>query len=158
MPGVVTKSEQGDASITERMPSAEERLSLEKTWLSELPESCHAEPSSSTDFLWTFRISGLHGTLYQEAGKVAFRAYFPRDYPNTPPTLLLMAETIHPNWKFPARGLEIPRLTKEGWDPSMTIPQMLHLLRELILHPDITALGDLWRQGSGILAEQGREG
>lgn len=62
--------------------------------------------------------------LFQEIGKVSFRAHFPRDYPRTPPTLLLTDELVHPNWKFPARGLEIPDLTKEGWDPTMTIPKV----------------------------------
>lgn len=60
----------------------------------------------------------------QEIGKVAFRAHFPRDYPSTPPTLLLTEELIHPNWKYPARGLQVPHLTKEGWDPDTTIPKV----------------------------------
>lgn len=55
---------------------------------------------------------------------VSFRAHFPRDYPQTPPTLLLTDELVHPNWKYPARGLEIPHLTKEAWNPSMTIPKV----------------------------------
>lgn len=60
----------------------------------------------------------------QEIGKVSFRAHFPRDYPRTPPTLLLTEELIHPNWQFPARGLQVPHLTKEGWDSSMTISKV----------------------------------
>ena len=55
---------------------------------------------------------------------MSFRAHFPRDYPSTPPTLLLTDELVHPNWEFPARGLQIPGLTKEGWDPTMTIPKV----------------------------------
>lgn len=55
---------------------------------------------------------------------MAFQAYFPRDYPETPPTLLLTADLVHPNWKYPARGLEIPALTKEGWTSDMTIPKV----------------------------------
>lgn len=60
----------------------------------------------------------------QEIGKVAFRAHFPRDYPITPPTLLLTEELIHPNWQFPAKGLQVPHLTKEGWDSNTTIPKV----------------------------------
>lgn len=63
-------------------------------------------------------------TNTQEIGKVSFRAHFPRDYPQTPPTLLLTEELIHPNWQYPTRGLQLPHLTKEGWDPDMTIPKV----------------------------------
>lgn len=55
---------------------------------------------------------------------MSFRAHFPRDYPQTPPTLLLTEELIHPNWQYPTRGLQLPHLTKEGWDPDMTIPKV----------------------------------
>lgn len=62
---------------------------------------------------------------------MSFRAHFPRDYPRTPPTLLLTEELIHPNWQFPAKGLQVPHLTKEGWNPSMTIPKVnLHRERD----------------------------
>lgn len=49
-----------------RLLSAESRLAQEKAWLVEdLPPYCHAEVMRSSDFVWSFRVSGLHGTLYQ---------------------------------------------------------------------------------------------
>lgn len=49
-----------------RLLSAESRLAQEKAWLVEdLPPYCHAEVMRGSDFVWSFRVSGLHGTLYQ---------------------------------------------------------------------------------------------
>lgn len=71
-----------------------------------------------------FSCSLRYRRFSQEIGKVCFHAHFPRDYPRTPPTMLLTDELVHPNWKFPARGLQVPDLTKDGWDPTMTIPKV----------------------------------
>lgn len=48
-----------------RLLSAESRLAQEKAWLVDLPQYCHAEVTQASDFVWSFRVSGLHGTLYQ---------------------------------------------------------------------------------------------
>lgn len=48
-----------------RLLSAESRLAREKAWLVDLPQYCHAEVTRASDFVWSFRVSGLHGTLYQ---------------------------------------------------------------------------------------------
>lgn len=48
-----------------RLSAAGKRLAEEKSWLSELPEYCVAEPTRGSDFVWSFRVSGLHGTSYQ---------------------------------------------------------------------------------------------
>lgn len=49
-----------------RSLSAEFRLTQEKAWLAEdLPENCHAEVMRGSDFMWSFRVSGLHASLYQ---------------------------------------------------------------------------------------------
>lgn len=73
-------------SPSPRLLSAETRLAQEKAALEDaLPQHCHAEVTSAgSDFEWSFRISGLHGTLYQ----VRFRpelhalASFPRPLPS----------------------------------------------------------------------------
>jgi len=53
-------------ALSPRFLSAESRLAQEKAWLAEgLPPYCHAEPSHGSDFVWLFKVSGLHGTLYQ---------------------------------------------------------------------------------------------
>eukprot|EP00903_Cladosiphon_okamuranus_P015566 g14371.t1 len=143
-------------ALSPRFLSAESRLAQEKRWLADgLPQYCYAEPIRGSDFIWSFKVAGLHGTLYQEIGKVSFRAHFPRDYPQTPPTLLLTEELIHPNWQFPSKGLQVPRLTKEGWSPSMTIPKLLINLREIVQRPDVSALGLMWREGAGPLVDGG---
>lgn len=52
--------------LSPRFLSAESRLAQEKAWLADgLPPYCHAEPSDGSDFVWSFKVSGLHGTLYQ---------------------------------------------------------------------------------------------
>lgn len=53
-------------ALSPRFLSAESRLAQEKAWLADgLPQHCHAEPSHGSDFVWSFKVSGLHGTLYQ---------------------------------------------------------------------------------------------
>lgn len=48
-----------------RLSAAEKRLQEEKQWLEDLPRYCFAEPNRGSDFVWSFRVSGLHGTMYQ---------------------------------------------------------------------------------------------
>lgn len=48
-----------------RLSAAGKRLAEEKSWLVDLPQHCIAEPTRASDFVWSFRVSGLHGTLYQ---------------------------------------------------------------------------------------------
>lgn len=48
-----------------RQTAAEKRLAQEKGWLRDMPRYCFAEPMPKSDFVWSFRISGFHGTVYQ---------------------------------------------------------------------------------------------
>lgn len=48
-----------------RLSAAEKRLAQEKKWLVDTPSYCFAEPMRASDFVWSFRVSGLHGTAYQ---------------------------------------------------------------------------------------------
>lgn len=48
-----------------RLSAAERRLQEEKQWLVDVPRYCFAEPTRGSDFVWSFRVSGLHGTMYQ---------------------------------------------------------------------------------------------
>lgn len=53
-------------SPSPRLLTAESRLSQEKVWVEDLPEYYHAEVMQGySGFVWSFRVSGLHGTLYQ---------------------------------------------------------------------------------------------
>lgn len=52
-------------ALSPRSMSAE-RLAQEKARLADdLPQHCHAEPIRGSDFVWSFKIAGLHGSLYQ---------------------------------------------------------------------------------------------
>ena len=55
-------------SPSPRLLSAESRLAQEKTWLKNLPIHCHAEAMRCSDFVWSFRVSGLDGTPYEVSG------------------------------------------------------------------------------------------
>lgn len=53
-------------AMSPRYLSAEARLAQERAWLAEgLPPYCEAETSHASDFTWSFKVAGLHGTLYQ---------------------------------------------------------------------------------------------
>lgn len=53
-------------ALSPRFLSAESRLAQEKAWLADaLPQHCQAEPIRGSDFVWSFKVAGLHRTLYQ---------------------------------------------------------------------------------------------
>lgn len=53
-------------SPSPRLLTAESRLAQEKVWVEDLPEYYHAEVmQGNSGFVWSFRVSGLQGTLYQ---------------------------------------------------------------------------------------------
>lgn len=53
-------------SPSPRLLTAESRLAQEKVWVEDLPEYYHAEVmKGGSGFVWSFRVSGLQGTLYQ---------------------------------------------------------------------------------------------
>lgn len=56
-------------ALSPRFLSAESRLAQEKIWLADgLPQHCHADPIRGSDFVWSFKVAGLHRTLYQVCG------------------------------------------------------------------------------------------
>ena len=61
-------------ALSPRFLSAESRLAQEKAWLADsLPQHCLAEPIRGSDFVWSFKVAGLHRTLYQ-VGRVLVSA------------------------------------------------------------------------------------
>jgi len=123
------------------------RLQFEqKTFKSNPPFGCTAEPCGENYFKWDLVIDGPEGSFF-EGGKFQATMTFPADYPMSPPELIIKSEIFHPN-VYPDGRVCVSILhppgkdpfgcedTKVRWNPLQSIATIITSVRSLISAPN----------------------
>ncbi|CDW88571.1 ubiquitin conjugating [Stylonychia lemnae] len=124
------------------MQIAKERLLQErKNWRKEHPYGFTAKPVMSEDketqdlFRWECWIPGKSGSPW-EGGIYKLNMEFSEDYPNKPPKCKFSPVLFHPNI-YPSGTVCLSILNEdEDWRPSLTIPQILVGIQDLMNNPN----------------------
>ena len=124
------------------MNIAKQRLAQErKNWRKEHPYGFIAKPLTSADgetvdlFRWECKSPGKVGSLW-EGGVYTLNMEFTDDYPNKPPKCKFNPVLFHPNI-YPSGTVCLSILNEdEDWRPSLTIPQILMGIQDLMNNPN----------------------
>ena len=124
------------------MNIAKQRLMQErKNWRKEHPFGFTAKPVSSADgegqdlFKWECKIPGKKGSPW-EGGIYKLMMEFSEDFPNKPPKCKFQPVLFHPNI-YPSGTVCLSILNEdEDWRPSLTIPQLLMGIQDLMNNPN----------------------
>eukprot|EP00347_Sterkiella_histriomuscorum_P003324 403364722 len=124
------------------MQIAKERLLQErKNWRKEHPFGFGAKPMTGDDkessdlFRWECTIPGKQGSPW-EGGVYKLTMEFSEDYPNKPPKCKFQPVLFHPNI-YPSGTVCLSILNEdEDWRPSLTIPQILIGIQDLMNNPN----------------------
>ncbi|MES1908628.1 MAG: SUMO-conjugating enzyme UBC9-B [Cercozoa sp. M6MM] len=120
---------------------AEKRLAQErKDWRRNHPHGFFAKPEKKEDgttdlFHWRCGIPGKPGSPW-EGGMYKLRMIFPPTYPNKPPKCQFTPVIFHPN-VYTSGTVCLSILSEDkDWKPSITIPQVLRGIYELLAEPN----------------------
>ncbi len=124
------------------MNIAKQRLAQErKNWRKDHPFGFQAKPLTSGDgetvdmYRWECKIPGKAGSLW-EGGVYTLMMEFTDDYPNKPPKCKFQPVLFHPNI-YPSGTVCLSILNEdEDWRPSLTIPQILMGIQDLMNNPN----------------------
>lgn len=120
---------------------ARNRLLMErKSWRKNKPFGFHARPETKADgtmdlMRWKCFIPGKQNTNW-EGGYYPLVMEFSEDYPAKPPKCKFDAGFFHPN-VYPSGTVCLSILNEEeGWRPSITVPQVLTGVQDLLDDPN----------------------
>ncbi|CAD8065998.1 unnamed protein product [Paramecium primaurelia] len=81
--------------------------------------------------LWTAIVAGPEGTAYQ-GGKFKLTITFPENYPFKAPQFLFTTKIFHPNITEKGEFCEDMIETKEQWQPTKTVKQVLEKILNIM--------------------------
>ncbi|CAD8163933.1 unnamed protein product [Paramecium octaurelia] len=81
--------------------------------------------------LWTAVVAGPEGTAYQ-GGKFKLTITFPENYPFKAPQFIFTTKIFHPNITEKGEFCEDMIETKEQWQPTKTVKQVLEKILNIL--------------------------
>ncbi|CAD8056082.1 unnamed protein product [Paramecium primaurelia] len=88
-------------------------------------------PDPNNRLLWTAIVAGPEGTAYQ-GGKFKLSITFPENYPFKAPFFQFQTKIFHPNINEKGEFCEDMIETKEQWQPTKTVKQVLEKILNIL--------------------------